>query len=87
MKVVGTAAPAAQYRGHPYFGIDFGKPRFSRNEVLDVQRIRAYFGKSKVYLKRLLERAQARGAVMEEDEEEEDDDDGADSGRLRKRRR
>ena len=63
MKTVGTRKPAQQFAGHAYFGVDRGAPRFGRNDVLEEQQLKGYFGKPKHYLKKLLDRARARGGV------------------------
>ena len=49
----------------PHLGVDLRKLRSNRNEVLCVQKIRAYSGKSMAYLKQLLELVQARGTSFE----------------------
>ena len=93
MKEVGKsdAAVAKRFAGHPYFSTDLGGPRFARPMVLDVPKIKSYFGKSANALTNQLQRARARGEVDEE-EGEEGDDDGDDGGdeaprRRRKKRR
>ena len=87
MRVVGTAAPAAQWQGHEYLGVDLNKPRFGRNEVLDIPRLKGYFGKPEAYLKKLFENAKAKGEVEEEEEEEDDDDDGVERPKKKRRRK
>ena len=65
MQQVGTPAFAAQYSIHPYFGINLGKARFRRNDVLEEPKLKTYFGKGTA-LKGMLERAQKKGQVVED---------------------
>lgn len=85
MLVVGTAATAAQYAGHPYFGVDHGRPRFRRTEALDESKLKSYFGRGG-QLKRLLENARRRGAVAD-DASDGDGSDGEPRQKKRRRRR
>ena len=62
MQQVGTPAFAAQYSGHPFFGVDLGKVRFRRNDVLEEAKLKGYFSKG-AKLKGMLERAQKKGQV------------------------
>ena len=89
MKVAGTAASAAQYREHAYFGVDLGQPRFSRLLVLDAAKLKGYFGKPKAYLKKLLDNARLKGVVEEDEGEEEEDaaDGRGAAGRRAKKQR
>jgi hypothetical protein len=50
MLVVGTAAAAAQFPNHPYFGTILDRPRFCRTDIMDVSKIKGYFGMPKAKL-------------------------------------
>ncbi len=70
MEKVGTAEVATAYASHPYFGVDLGRRRFGRLDVLDTSKIKGYFGKGPKALKKLHENAQQRGVVDEEEDGE-----------------
>ena len=72
---------------HPYFGVVLPKPRFSRTEVLEDDKIKSYFGQGAAKLKRLHENAQARGAVEDDAGIDSDiDDDGLPRPEKRRKR-
>ena len=86
MLEVGTAKVVARFGGHPYFGVDVGKPRFKRSEVLDEPKIKSYFGNG-AQLKQLYENAKKRGEVVEDDGDDDDEAVADGGGRRRGRRR
>lgn len=87
MQDAGTAKVVSRFKGHPYFGVDLGKPRFKRSEILDEPKIKAYFGQGKSTLKQKLANALKRGSVDEDDEADESADDGEGEGAPRRRKK
>ena len=61
MKELGTAKVAARFAAMDEYFRDRGARVFGRNEVLDIPKLRAYYGKSKSALKSLYENAKRRG--------------------------
>ena len=90
MADLGTAKVATRFKGHPYFGVDEGKPRFKRTEILDEPKIKTYFGQGKSALKKKLDNAQRRGAVNDDSDgspSEAEGEEGETSRRRKKRRK
>ena len=90
MEQVGTTSVAVDYPNHPYFGVDQGAPRFSRNDVLEVQRLKGYFGKNKgPALKKQWERAMRRdrGRAEQADSEGEASDSEVDADGISKKKK
>ena len=87
MKTAGTSAAATQWSENPYFGVVMPTPRFSRLQILDAVKLKAYFGKPKAYLERLLNNARKRGVVDDVDDEDEDGDADADDEQPKRKKR
>lgn len=89
MSTVGLSQVASQYSRHPYFGVDLGKRRFPRNDVLEVPKIKSYFNKG-AKLNSMFERARKRGEVpieQDSDSDSEVDEDGLEKRSKKKKKK